>query len=174
MRTFAGRIASLIEAEVRPAGRPERRGFALVCIGTAAPACAEALLIVGAAPEMPALRALALISPVANYHGLSIWPGVGEIVRPREIPVFAAAGRQTAMSRDDQTDGMGSQAKTVRQIQAVAGPERTVTRISASAAHGDALFRLHPEVGDALARFLGERLLDAAPAAYEPAAEDEP
>ncbi len=106
---------------------------------------------------MPPLAAVALVSPVANAHGLTLWEPLGNRLRPTGVAVFAAAGARAAMAAHDLADGVGSQAKAVRSIGTMFR-DRAVVRTYTSEAHAEVLLHAHADLGPALAQFLYERV----------------
>jgi alpha-beta hydrolase superfamily lysophospholipase len=136
-----------------------RTAYALVGIGSGATVAATAAGELVDDATLPPLAAVALISPIANAHGLSIWPALGDKLLPRDVGVFAAAGSRAAMSLEDAAEGFGSEAKSVQTIGTMFRGA-AVTRIYTSEAHGDVLINLHADLAPTLADFLSERLME--------------
>jgi pimeloyl-ACP methyl ester carboxylesterase len=136
-----------------------RTTYALVGVGLGATVAATAAGQLADDGELPPLAALALISPIANAHGLSIWPALGDKLLPRGVGVFAAAGSRAAMSLEDAVEGFGSEAKTVQTIGTMFRGA-AVTRIYTTEAHGDVLINQHVDLAPTLADFLYARLVE--------------
>ena len=109
---------------------------------------------------LPPLAAVALVSPVANSHGITLWEPLGNRLRPTGLSVFAAAGARAAMSAPDLVDGLGSQAKTARSIGTMFR-DRAAVRLYTSEAHAEQLIHVHADLAPAMAEFLYARVEDA-------------
>jgi hypothetical protein len=134
-----------------------RSAWALVGLGfggTLAVAAAGELV---ADAAVPPLAAVALVSPVANLHGLTLWEPLGNRLRPTGVAVFGAAGARAAMAAHDLADGLGSQAKAVRSIGTMFR-DRAVIRTYTSEAHAEQLIHAHADLAPAMAQFLFERV----------------
>ena len=137
-----------------------RSTYALVGVGMGVTIAVEAAAELAADATLPPVGAVVLVSPIANARGMSIWPGLGDVLRPRGVGVFAAAGSRALMTAADAADGMGSVAKAVRTIAAMFRGA-AVTRIYTTDAHGEALVNVHADLAPAIAQFLLERLEEA-------------
>ena len=136
-----------------------RSAWALVGLGFGGTiAVAAAGNLVGDA-ALPPLAAVALVSPIANGHGITLWEPLGNRLRPTGVSVFAAAGARAAMSAHDLADGLGSQAKTVRSI-GLMFRDRAAVRTYTSEAHAEQLIHVHADLAPAMAEFLYARVED--------------
>jgi pimeloyl-ACP methyl ester carboxylesterase len=170
-----GEIAAVVRAEVSGAAEddaavgplPQRSGWVLVGFGWGATVAALAAGELVEDASLPPLRGLVLVSATANGRGVSIWPALGEHVRARGVPVFAAAASRAAIDVEAQRTGMGADARTVRTIQSMFRGE-AVVRIYPSGARAEALINLHVDLAPAIAGFAGDVLRPARLTAQPP------
>lgn len=136
-----------------------RSAWALVGLGFGGTLAVAAAGNLAGDAAIPPLAAVALVSPVANGHGITLWEPLGNRLRPTGVSVFAAAGARTAMSAHDLADGLGSQAKTVRSI-GLMFRDRAALRTYTSEAHAEQLIHVHADLAPAMAEFLYARVED--------------
>ncbi|MBN1773031.1 MAG: alpha/beta fold hydrolase [Deltaproteobacteria bacterium] len=137
-----------------------RSAWALVGLGFGGTLAVAAAGELAGDAALPPLAAVALVSPVANAHGITLWEPLGNRLRPTGVSVFAAAGARTAMSAHDMADGLGSQAKAVRSVGAMFRDRATI-RTYTSEAHAEQLIHAHVDLGPAMAEFLYARVEEA-------------